>query len=133
MSDMDFFRHLRLRRESFEQVLDLIHRAYGEQPSGASLYFGPRNSLYLTLCYLGTQSTYQEISEMFGVSQTAVFECVQRVIDVLCDAGKNVFCGQLLMKFLRWSRSFYYSWCGGGSGWLPHLHQSSISHSGRLH
>ena len=28
---------------------------------------------------------------MFGVSQTAVFDCVQRVIDVLCEAGKNVF------------------------------------------
>ena len=27
---------------------------------------------------------------MFGVSQTTVFECVQRVIDVLCEAGKKV-------------------------------------------
>lgn len=27
---------------------------------------------------------------MFGVSQTTVFECVQRVIDVLCEAGKHV-------------------------------------------
>ncbi len=28
---------------------------------------------------------------MFGVSQTTVFECVQRLIDVLCEAGKDVF------------------------------------------
>lgn len=92
MSEMDFFRHLRLRRDSFEQILDLVHKAYGEQPSGTKrLYFGPRKSLYFTLSYLGTQSTYREISEMFGVSQTAVFECLQRVIDVLCEVGKNVF------------------------------------------
>lgn len=35
--------------------------------------------------------TYREISEMFGGSQTTVFECVQRLIDVLCEAGKDVF------------------------------------------
>lgn len=91
MSETDFFSNLRVRRESFQHMLDLIHKAYGEQPSGTSLYFGPVTSLYLTLTYLGTQSTYREISKLFGVSQTAVFECVQRVIDVLCEAGKNVF------------------------------------------
>lgn len=91
MSEIEFFRHLRLTRKSFDDTLDLIHKAYGEEPSGTSLYLGPRKSLYLTLWYLGTQSTYREISEMFGVSQTTVFECVQRVIDVLCEAGKDVF------------------------------------------
>ncbi|KAK8392490.1 hypothetical protein O3P69_014688 [Scylla paramamosain] len=67
MSEMEFFRHLRLTRKSFDDTLDLVHKAYG------------------------TQSTYREISEMFGVSQTTVFECVQRLIDVLCEAGKDVF------------------------------------------
>ncbi|KAK8397143.1 hypothetical protein O3P69_004678 [Scylla paramamosain] len=70
MSEMEFFRHLRLTRKSFDDILDLIHKAYGEEPSGTSLYLGPRKSLYLTLWYLGTQSTYREISEMFGVSQS---------------------------------------------------------------
>ncbi|XP_063883752.1 uncharacterized protein LOC135112826 isoform X2 [Scylla paramamosain] len=74
MSEMEFFRHLRLTRKSFDDTLDLIHKAYGEEPSGTSLYLGPRSSLYLTQWYLGTQSTYREISEVFGVSQTTVFE-----------------------------------------------------------
>ncbi|KAK8396033.1 hypothetical protein O3P69_005250 [Scylla paramamosain] len=83
MSEMEFFRHLRLTRKSFDDTLDLIHKAYGEEPSGTSLC--------TSLWYLGTQSTYREILEMFGVSQTTVFECVQRLIDVLCEAGKDVF------------------------------------------
>ncbi len=87
----EVFRHLRLTRKSFDNTLDLIHKAYGEEPSGTSLYLGPRKSLYLTQWYLETQSTYREISEMFSVSQTTVFECVQRLIDVLCEAGKDVF------------------------------------------
>lgn len=30
MSEMEFFRHLRLTRKSFDDTLDLIHKAYGE-------------------------------------------------------------------------------------------------------
>ncbi|XP_045111700.1 putative nuclease HARBI1 [Portunus trituberculatus] len=89
-SDIDFFRHLRLSRNSFARTLEIIYKAYDESSSGTTLYLGPRKSLYLTLCYLSTQSTYCEISELFGVSQMTVFECVQRVIDVLCAAGKKV-------------------------------------------
>ena len=91
MSEMDFFRHLRLTRTSFNFILDFIHEAYGMNPSGSSLYLGPRKALYVTLWYLGTQSTYREISEMFGVSQRTVYDCVQRLIDVICNAGKDVF------------------------------------------
>lgn len=91
MSEMDFFRHLRLTRTSFDLILDCIHEAYGLSPSGSTLYLGPRKALYVILWYLGTQSTYREISEMFGVSQRTVFDCVQRLIDVICKAGKDVF------------------------------------------
>ncbi|XP_076049756.1 uncharacterized protein LOC143030491 [Oratosquilla oratoria] len=93
MSEIDFFRNrnLRLTRTSFDLILDFIHEAYGLNPSGSSLYLGPRKALYVTLWYLGTQSTYREISEMFGVSQRTVFDCVQRLIDVICNAGKDVF------------------------------------------
>ncbi|KAK8385167.1 hypothetical protein O3P69_012156 [Scylla paramamosain] len=59
MSEMEFFKQLRLTRKSFDDTLDLIPKAY--------------------------------VSEMFGVSQTTVFECVQRLIDVLCEAGEDVF------------------------------------------
>ncbi|KAK8405406.1 hypothetical protein O3P69_001745 [Scylla paramamosain] len=30
MSEMEFFRHLRLTRKSFDDTLDLIHKAYGQ-------------------------------------------------------------------------------------------------------
>ena len=65
-------------------------RCYAETPSGTILFLGPRKALCLTLWYLGTQSTYREISELFGVSMTTVHECVQRIIDVLCRAGQKV-------------------------------------------
>ena len=78
-------------RETFSRALNLIHEAYGEALSGTIFYLTPKKALYLTLWYLGTQSTYREISELFGVSQTTVFECVQRVIDVLCAAGSKMF------------------------------------------
>ncbi len=55
MSEMEFFRHLRLTRKSFDDTLDLIHKAYGEEPSGTSLYLGPRKSLYLTLIFKHTE------------------------------------------------------------------------------
>lgn len=45
MSEMDFFRNLRLTRTSFDLILDFAHEAYGLNPSGSSLYLGPREAL----------------------------------------------------------------------------------------
>ena len=56
---------------------------------------GPKTSLYLTLWYLGNATTYREISELFGVAKSTVHECVQRVIEVLCNIS---------YKFIEWPR-----------------------------
>lgn len=57
---------------------------------GSAIYYSfiscSKKALYLTLCYLDSQTTYREISELFGVSQSTIFECVQRVVDIVCHA-----------------------------------------------
>lgn len=105
-SDLEFFKDLRLSRTSFATALQVIQDAYGESPSGTDLYLGPKPALYLTLWYLGTQSTYREISEMFGFSKSTVFECVQRVIDVLCAAGNRYITWPTAEEAIEFEREF---------------------------
>ena len=78
------------------KTVGLIEEAYGANPPGNILYLGPKKALYLTLWYLGNQSTYREISELFGISMSTAFECVQRIIHVLCDAGH---------RYIKWPTS----------------------------
>ncbi|KAK8388517.1 hypothetical protein O3P69_020478 [Scylla paramamosain] len=72
MSEVDFFRHLHLTRTSFDLVLDSIHEAYGMNPSGSSLYLGPRKALYITLWYLGTQYLQGNIRDVWCVTTHSV-------------------------------------------------------------
>lgn len=124
-SELDFFKHLRLTRASFAEVLDFIQQAYGENPSRSSLFLGPKQALYLTLWYLGTQSTHREISQMFGVAESTVFECVQRVIDVLCNASQQVIRWPSLREIVEIEREFEL--IGGFPGVVGALDGSHVS------
>ncbi|XP_042863830.1 uncharacterized protein LOC122248080 [Penaeus japonicus] len=76
-SDLDFFKHLRVTRSSFDTIIKDIEGVYGSRPSGTNLNLGPKNALYMTLWYLGTPVSYREVSELFGVSEGVTFGCVQ--------------------------------------------------------
>lgn len=53
----------------------------------------PRITLYVTLCYLGNQDTYRQLSELFGISEAAVHKSVNRGVKFLCSLGS---------EYIRW-------------------------------
>ncbi|XP_042883217.1 uncharacterized protein LOC122260145 [Penaeus japonicus] len=55
-----------------------IKGVYGSRPSGASLNLEPKKALYMTLWYLGTPISHREISELFGVSEGVIFDCMPK-------------------------------------------------------
>lgn len=86
-SDFDFFRNLRVRKETFEDLLTKFEESYLPQHTGGREPVLPRTSLYVTLCYLGNQDTYRQLSELFGISEAAVHKCVNRGVKFLCSLG----------------------------------------------
>ena len=96
LDDYDFFRHLRIRQNTFSLILDLVEKSYvpvfrgGNQPVSCS------TALLITLWYLGNKATYREISEQFGYVESKVYDCVTSIMDILVqNAG----------KFIKWSSS----------------------------
>ena len=89
------------------------------------LFLGPRKALHFNLWYLGTQSTYREISKLIGVSRTTVgiWMCVR---DNRCFAWswKKSNC-----VASSWDTTSNYrwipivgrnSWSDRSCGWMPH-------------
>ena len=86
MSEVEFFRHMRVRKETFDLLIQLVkpsldghHR--GRRPVGAT------EALQMGLWYLGTQATLREISQVFGVAEATVYRCVSKIVNSIVALG----------------------------------------------
>lgn len=77
MNELDFFKHLRVTRTSFDKILYEINVQLGEKPRGRDLPHGTELALWLTLWYLGSQITYCEMGKKFGISEGTVHLCTK--------------------------------------------------------
>ena len=78
-----------MKKGTFTVLLDLVRERYNPTYVGGEYPISPKLCLQLGLWYLGNKSTYREIAELFGISEAAAYNCVQRVIDIICSVGSR--------------------------------------------
>lgn len=88
-SDLDFFRNLRLTRETFAKLVTTLNEEHQARYPGGFLPLTNEECLMVTLWYLGNKCSYREISEQFGYSEGCIFQSVQIVLDILCGQSDN--------------------------------------------
>ena len=87
--DVDFFRNLRVTKETFNKLLQVVQERTSHIHHGGHPPVSSKVRLEIGLWYLGNKATYREIAELFGVSESCAFTCVQSVIEILCDLSKD--------------------------------------------
>lgn len=86
---LDFFRNVRLRKETFYFLLNRFKIKYDPQHLRGREPVPPKTCLFLTLWYLGNKATYREIAELLGFSEAAVHRCVNIGVNVICELGSD--------------------------------------------
>lgn len=72
-----------MTKDTFAKILQAVEEKYSPHYSGGFLPITAKTSLQIGLWYLGNKATYREIAEQFGLSEATVFNCVQRIIEIL--------------------------------------------------
>ena len=93
---LDFFRHVRIRKETFFVILGIVKENYAPVFRGGYEPIPCSSALLMTLWYLENKSTYREISLQFGCVESTVHTCVESVIDILVQNAN---------KFIKWPNS----------------------------
>ncbi|KAG0710363.1 putative nuclease HARBI1 [Chionoecetes opilio] len=93
MDDNEFFQQIRVTKKTHAFILSIVRKNYIPVYRGGNFPLDARLALDVTLTYLGSNSTYRVISELFGLSQTGVYSCVKKIVKVLCDVGGD---------FIKW-------------------------------
>jgi len=83
-SEVDFFRNLRVTRQTFANLVSLIDEKHHARYPGGFPPLTNEECLMVTLWYLGTKCSYREISELFGYSESCIFQCVQMTLYIIC-------------------------------------------------
>ena len=86
---MDFFRNLRVTRETFYSLLQVVEERDIHVHHGGNPPVSPKMRLQIGLWYLGNKATYREIAEQFGVPEGCAFASVQVIIELLCGMANN--------------------------------------------
>ncbi|XP_027228690.2 putative nuclease HARBI1 [Penaeus vannamei] len=94
-SDYEFFHNMRVTKKTFDYILTIIKEQYTAVYRGGFVPLDPKSALCICLWYLGSKSTYKNIGEIFGIAPSTVFECVQKVVNILCKSTDI---------FIKWPR-----------------------------
>lgn len=92
MDDLIFFQHLRVTKEAFHYLLDMIKdnpppRLHGKKMVTQS------ESLLITLWYLSNKTSFREVALQFRLSMSAVHKIFYKTLDHIC---------QLADKIIKW-------------------------------
>ena len=97
--DDDFRRFYQMDRSTFRVLTGFLNpksRTY----QGGRVQVGPHKMVAVTLCYLGSQFTYRQLSGLFGLSDQWVFQVTEYIMKLLNDKCKFV---------IKWLKKENYS------------------------
>lgn len=92
-AEYDFFKNVRVTKQTYRFLVDIFKTLYNPTHQGGRIPIPTETLLILILWYLGNQTTFREISELFGISEGQVHTCVQLGIKILCSESP---------KFIKW-------------------------------
>lgn len=88
--DLEFFRSLRVTKETFEKVLNIVENNYEGLPPVPA-----KTCLQIGLRYLGSGDTCRDMAESFGYTESCIDSCTQTIVKILREVGS---------QFIRWPR-----------------------------
>ncbi|XP_045118684.1 protein ALP1-like isoform X1 [Portunus trituberculatus] len=86
--NLDFFRNLRVTKDTFQQILTIVEN-YKPISDKGTPPVSAKECLQMGLWFLGNKATYREMAELFGLSESTVFSSVQLFINIICNVGYN--------------------------------------------
>ena len=95
MSDLKFFKQLRISKICFDHILERIGSSLEEEGSedlGGQPKIGSKKTLYVALWYLATEITYRELAQIFGITDSKAHHAVNLVIKALNQIREEVIC-----------------------------------------
>lgn len=98
-SPSDFFNYTRMDRESFAQLYGLVESKIAKEDTVMRNSISAKRRLLVTLRFLATGSSYEDLKFTFGISAQAigkiVIETCSAIIDVLQNEIKVSLCPQI--------------------------------------
>ncbi|KAL7632701.1 UNVERIFIED_CONTAM: hypothetical protein RMT77_016972 [Armadillidium vulgare] len=91
-TNLEFFRECRLTRATFNKIMEDLsaHEPFTTYNVKGREQLDLEKALMVTLWYLGRQSTYYEISKVFGISPSCCHTYVSTIIAAINDVYKRV-------------------------------------------
>jgi hypothetical protein len=93
-SDTDFRRMFRLSRPTFDAIkrfMQNFHELDVEGHAGGREPISLEKQLYVTLWYLGGSDSIIRIADRFGIAESSVIVCRNRIIDIILNNLKSKF------------------------------------------
>ncbi|XP_056013266.1 uncharacterized protein LOC125672778 [Ostrea edulis] len=92
-SDTDFKRMFRLSRPTFDTVKGFLQNCpeLGVEGTGGREPISVEKQLYVTLWYLGGLDSIIRIADRFGIAESSVIVCRNRIIDTILNNLKSKF------------------------------------------
>ena len=88
-TEPEFFSQIRMKRETFEAVLEILSPHCTKVFRGGHEPISCRDALLMSLRYLGSTVTMQEIATQYGFRGGAVHNCLSQIIDGLANFAED--------------------------------------------
>lgn len=83
-SELDFFRNVRVTKKTFTDLVGIVETEHQPRYPGGFEPLTNEECVMVSLWCLGTKTSYREIAELFGFSESCIFQGVQRFITIIC-------------------------------------------------
>ena len=107
-TDHRFFKHLRMSRDAFEDLLVKVDAKLEDRSDGkgGKEPLGIKKTLYIGLWYLANTSPYRDIAEKFGVTESTAHHATNEIIVALNDMKNDVICWPTEQEMIVVEQSF---------------------------
>lgn len=78
-----------MTKDPFQLILGIVEETYQPISNRGIVPVSSQECVQMGLWYLGNKATYREIAELFGLSESAVFNAEQVFIRIICSVGNR--------------------------------------------
>ena len=89
LEDEDFRRYFRMNKQTLLSLYDYLSPKWRIYQGGRS-QVNPRKAVAMTVCFLGCQLPFKQISGFFSISERCLIEVTNHVMGLLVDKSKNL-------------------------------------------
>ena len=87
LEDDEFRRYFRMNKETLLSLCDYLNPKRRSYQGGHEQVNG-RKAVAMTVCFLGCQLPFKQLSGFFGISERCLIEVTNEVMSLLCEKSK---------------------------------------------